>query len=333
MKKAVIFFLVACIALLGVSQVFAGGGKDASQSAPQSSAPQKVERFSFSTSNVGGTWYTMAGGIATLFNDKLKDKYALDMIASGGSVENTRRLALGEVDMALSYSSHLWEAKTGTGIMQGKASDRCSVMFQIYDSSVYFVVLKKSGITKLSDLNGKKVVIGPPGSGSSDNSRKVFASLGIKAVESELAFADGARALQDGQVEALGMSGHPSSGIVELANSQEILVLPFTDAELDKIIKETPFFTKGIMEANAYKGQTEPVPCPYFAVYLACDKSMNKDAVYQAMKVFFSPEGKAYLATVHPQFIPMQQGKTGADQIGVPFHAGALQYFAENPGK
>jgi TRAP transporter TAXI family solute receptor len=325
MKRTIFVFAAVCMTLLAVTgQAFAGG-------AQQEGQPGQIKRFSFSTSNAGGTWYTMAGGIATIFNEKLGGRYALDMIASGGSVENTRRLALEEVDMALSYSSHLWEAKNGQGIMEGRPSDQCAVMFQIYDSSVYFVVLKNTGITKLSDLQGKRVVIGPPGSGSSDNSRKVFRALGITAIESELAFADGARALQDGQVDALGMSGHPSSGIVELANSKDILVLPFSNAELDKIVKETPFFTKGAMEANAYKGQTAPVPCPYFAVYLACGKDMDEEAVYQAMKVFFSPEGKAYLASVHPQFKPMQQGKIGADQIKVPFHAGALRYFSEKP--
>jgi TRAP transporter TAXI family solute receptor len=317
--------VVVCMMLLGITQqMFAGG-------AQQEGASDKVKRFSFSTSNAGGTWYTMAGGIATIFNDKLRNQYALDMIASGGSVENTRRLALGEVDMALSYSSHLWEAKNGEGILEGMPSDKCAVMFQIYDSSVYFVALKNTGINKLSDLQGKRVVIGPPGSGSSDNSRKVFEALGISVIESELAFADGARSLQDGQVDALGMSGHPSSGIVELANSKDIIVLPFSDAELDKIVERTPFFTKGAIEANAYKGQTESVPCPYFAVYLACAQNMDTEAVYQAMKVFFSTEGKTYLASVHPQFKPMQQGKIGSDQINVPFHAGALRYFSENP--
>ncbi|MCL2480407.1 MAG: TAXI family TRAP transporter solute-binding subunit [Spirochaetaceae bacterium] len=321
MKRSLFILAVLCLALLVASQAFATGKKEG--------AAPKVERFAFSTSNVGGTWYTMAGGITTLFNEKLGDRYMLDFVASGGSVENTRRLALGEADMALSYGYHLYEAQKGTGILEGKPSNKGTIMFEIYDSSIYFVATKASGITKMSDVQGKRVVLGPPGSGSSDNSRRVLQSLGIKVIEQELAFADGARAIQDGQADVLGMSGHPSSGIVELANTRDIIVIPFSNEEMDRIVRETPFFTRGQIQANVYKGQTQVVQCPYFVVYLAASKDMSADAVYQAMKVFFSDEGKAKLISVHSQFKPMREGKEGAAQIGIPFHPGAVKFWNE----
>jgi TRAP transporter TAXI family solute receptor len=293
------------------------------------SAADTVKRYSLSASNPGGTWYTMAGGIFKLLNDKLPANTRFDIVASGGSVENARRLASGEADMTLTYSSHLWEVWNGKGIAEGRPNHDARILFELYDSSHYFVTLKDKNIKSMKDLQGKKVVLGSPGSGSSDNSRRSLAALGIKVIESELAFGDAARALQDGKVDALGMSGHPASGIVELAASKDILVIPFSNEELDKIVKVTPFFTKGEMPANVYRGQDKPVPCFFFGVYLVANKNLPEDVVYNSMKIFFSPEGKSFLAGVHPQFKQMRNDSEGVKQIGVPYHPGAEKFWKE----
>lgn len=294
--------------------------------APKADAAQ---RYSFSASNPGGTWYTMAGGLIQLYNNNLPADVRIDMVASGGSVENTRRMAMGDADITLTYSSHLWEAKNGKGILEGRPSDNPRVLFEVYSSSHYFVTLQGKNIRTMQDLQGKKVVLGSPGSGSSDNSRRSLSALGIKVTASELAFKDAARALQDGQVDAVGMSGHPASGLVELAATKDIFVIPFSDADLDKIVQATPFFDKGAMPANVYKGQTQPVPCFYFSVYLAAAKGVPADVTYKLMQATFSDEGKKFLTSVHPQFRGLRNNATGVKQIGVPYHPGAEKYWKE----
>lgn len=308
------FFILLLIVLLGV-QV--------------GNAAEQVMRYSLSASNPGGTWYTMAGGIFKLLNDKLPANTRFDIVASGGSVENARRLASGEADVTLTYSSHLWEVWNGKGIAEGRPNQDARILFEIYTSSHYFVTLKDKKIKMMKDLQGKKVVLGSPGSGSSDNSRRSLRALDIKVIESELAFKDAARALQDGKVDALGMSGHPASGIVELAASKDILVIPFTDEELAKIVKVTPFFSKGEMPANVYRGQDHPVPCFTFSVYFVANKKLPEDVAYDCMKIFFSPEGKSFLAGVHPQFKQMRNNPDGVKQIGVPYHPGAEKFWKE----
>ena len=62
-----------------------------------------VRRYAYSASNPGGVWYTMCGGIVKLLSEKLPSHIKVDMIASGGSVLNTRRLASGEADLTMSY--------------------------------------------------------------------------------------------------------------------------------------------------------------------------------------------------------------------------------------
>ncbi len=294
---------------------------------------QQVRRYAYSGSNPGGVWYTMCGGIVKLLNEKLPPSLRVDLIASGGSVLNTRRLASGEAQLTMSYSTHLWECWNGKGIMQGRPSDSPRIMFEIYKSDHYFVTLANSGIKSLKDLQGKRVVIGSPGSGSSDNSRFTFNTLGIKVIESELAFGEAATALAEGKVDALGMSGSPAAGIVELAATRDIYIIPFTDEELDKIVSAGPFFSKGVMPANTYQGQTKDVPVFMFTVYQVASKDVPADAVYEMMKVCFSPEGKEYLAAVHPNWKSMGDDPALVKALGIPYHPGAERFWNEQRKK
>lgn len=317
----VIGFVLLFLLIFNASTVFSQPAKPA----------EAVKRFSFSASNPGGTWYTMSGGAVTLLNNKLPANIRFDMVASGGSVDNIRRIASGEADMTMSFSTHLWEVWNGRGIAEGRTNRDARILFEVYNSSHYFVTLRDKKITSLRELEGKRVVLGSPGSGSSDNSRRTLAALGIKAVESELAFGDAARALQDGRVDAMGMSGHPASGLVELAASKDIYIIPFTDDELSKIVQITPFFAKGELPANVYRGQDRPVPCFFFNVYMVAHRNLPEDVALQAMKIFFAPEGRSYLASVHPQFRPMRDNPGSVRQIGVPYHPGAERFWREQP--
>ena len=288
-----------------------------------------VRRYAYSASNPGGVWYTMCGGIVKLLSEKLPSHIKVDMIASGGSVLNTRRLASGEADLTMSYSTHLWECFNGEGIMKGRPSDNPRIMFEIYKSDHYFVTLANSGIKSMKDLEGKRIVLGSPGSGSSDNSRFTLRTLGIKAIESELAFGEAAQALAEGKVDAMGMSGSPAAGIVELAATRDIYIIPFTDEELDKLVAAGPFFSKGVMPANTYDGQTKDLPVFMFTVYQVASKNVPADDVYEMMKVCFSPEGQEYLGAVHPNWKSMGNDPELVEALGIPYHPGAERFWRE----
>ncbi len=59
------------------------------------------------------------------------------------------------------------------------------------------------------------------------------------------------------------------------------------------------------------------------------NKKLPDDVVYSAMKIFFSPEGKSFLANVHRNFKPMGDNPAAVKQIGVPYHPGAEKFWKE----
>ena len=286
----------------------------------------KMKYYSFVSSNEGGTWYNMVGGAVNLFNENFAGvQFSIE--ASGGSVENVRRVVTGEADFGMAYASHVYESVKGIGSYAGQPSDKQQIIAELYKSPHYFVTLKDSGIRTLSDLAGKTVAIGTAGSGTSDNSRRVFEALGIQVKEVEMSFSDQARALQDGQISALGQGGAPAAGVVELAAARDIFIIPFSEEELKTIVALAPYFEPSEIPANMYQGQTEAVPTFTFSVYWTVNKDTPEQLVYECLKLADSKEGLEYLSTVHKQWATMCYNEAGVKMLESVYHPGALAYW------
>jgi TRAP-type uncharacterized transport system substrate-binding protein len=59
--------------------------------------------------------------------------------------------------------------------------------------------------------------------------------LGIEVQGSEMQTADAARELQEGRIDAIGQTGAFATGLMELAAAKEILIRPYSEAEIQKI--------------------------------------------------------------------------------------------------
>jgi TRAP transporter TAXI family solute receptor len=318
MKKSSYRFFVVVAALLLIAAV----------AFPQNSEAQQKKNYSFASSNPGGTWYVMVGGAITLFNKQIPG-VNFSVEATGGSVENARRVATGEADFGMAYPNHMYDVWNGLGNFQGKPSKDIRALCEVTVSDHYFVTVKKTNIKSLKDLAGKKVAVGAPGSGTTENSRNVLSILGIKVDDSEMAFAAAARALQDGKIDALGQGGAPAAGIVELAASADIVVIPYSEEEIAKITKAIPAYSKGVMPANMYRGQAYAVPSIQFHVSMLAHKSVLDQVVYDVLKTTFSSEGRKYLESVHSQWKTIKDSPEIFKMIAVPYHPGAEKYWKE----
>ena len=134
---------------------------------------QQKKNYSFVSSNPGGTWYNMVGGAIGLYNKEIPG-VNFSVEATGGSVENIRRVGTGEADFGLGYLSHMHDAWNGIGNYKGRPTKDIRSLCEVTVSAHYFVTLKSKNIKSLQDLAGKKVAIGAPGSGTSDNSRIIL---------------------------------------------------------------------------------------------------------------------------------------------------------------
>ncbi|HSG95423.1 MAG TPA: TAXI family TRAP transporter solute-binding subunit, partial [Afifellaceae bacterium] len=197
-----------------------------------------------------------------------------------------------------------------------------------YKGPTYFVTLPGSGITGLSDLKGKKVALGPPGSGTVFNCSNILRATGmLEDIEpSMMTFADAGRALGNGQIDALCQSSAPAAAVKELAETKGAVVLPYSDEEMSKITGTYPFYVPDTMPSTTYKGVPD-IDLPYLTVYWVAHERVSAKAVEDILNLVYQPEIKERLAAGHKAWAQMEPDTKNFEALGVPMHPGAKAYY------
>lgn len=151
---------------------------------------------------------------------------------------NSREVELGMVTMGVAL-----QAWNGEGAWtQGKKFQDIRALFPMYDTPFHGIALKRSGITRLAQLAGKNVGLGPRGGTPGTYFPLMLETLGIKA--GALRFGSGADMsgqLQDGLLDAfLFASGVPVPAFSEAETQSEVSFLDFTAEEVTKLLATYP---------------------------------------------------------------------------------------------
>ncbi len=130
-----------------------------------SCADSEFQRFlSVGTAPPGGAFFVVGGAISEVLNEHGNvHGWRVTAEATMGSQENIRRLATGELDLALSNSAITYFAVRGEGEWDRPYPVQ-SVM-TLAPNVALFVTLAGSGVRTIADLRGRRVLIGPAGAG------------------------------------------------------------------------------------------------------------------------------------------------------------------------
>jgi TRAP transporter TAXI family solute receptor len=279
----------------------------------------------------GGSWFKMVGGLSSLYNKKIEN-VNVSAVSSGGSVALMRLIRKGDLEATFTHTLTAYDSWNGVGKFEKEGPFKgIRMMTGMYESVHHFVVREDSGIKSMGDLVGKRVNVGSPGSGSAANSTIILKGLGLydQVKINNLSFGDAGRAVGDGQMDALGMSGAPMAAVVTLEASRKIRVLEFSDAEFKKIFAKSPFYYKTTLPAGVYKSWNQPTDLIAFQVYWIAHEKFDPEAVYKMLKVAYDPANKDYLKSVHRQFGGMSAALQPMKGLGIPLHPGAVKYWKE----
>jgi hypothetical protein len=126
---------------------------------------QKVERVNFVGGPPSGVFGIFATGIGTYLSKYVPNLY-VSVTATGGSVENIRRVNGGEAEMGLSFASDVHEAFYGQEKFKGKPLTNYRSVGVVFVGVAHAITYADSGIRSVQDLAGKRVAVGTPGSGT-----------------------------------------------------------------------------------------------------------------------------------------------------------------------
>lgn len=294
-----------------------------------------VQKYVWGSGTMGGLWRIGVGAAVQLINEQYKDKYFFTAAASGGGIENMRRMMGGEFDMTWTQVNVMYDAWSGVGIFEGQKpfKEMRNLMF-MGDQTVCVIALAKSPIKTFGDLAGKRVSVGTPGSIAVTVAKDMFKALGIqdKVKLSYLSPDAGAQQLKDGHLDAALAPGSPfPPSWVELARSTPVRLIEPTKEEAEKIGKAMSYMYVQAIPPNTAPGENADKPrnAFFWGQYWVAKPSIPDQVIYDIVKITQEPKNKEMLGKVMnlwavsgPEFEPVAK-------MGIPIHPGAVKYWTE----
>lgn len=318
MKK---FFLFLTAALFAVSLVPAAFAKTF---------------VTIGTGGVTGVYYPTGGAISRMVNKK-SDVYDIKSTveSTGGSVYNVNAVLAGDLEFGISQSDIQYQAFKGLESWKEKGPQKkLRSVFSLHPEIVTIVASDKSGIKKLSDMKGKIINIGNPGSGQYINSEDVFDAAGLKFSDVKVEKAKAVESpalLQDERIDAFFYTvGHPNSNIKEATSGRiKVRFVPVEGAQADYLVKKFPYYVKTFINIKDYPtavNDGKNVPAVGVKATLVTSADVPDKVVYAVTKEVFDNFDE--FKTLHPAFADLTK-QDMLQGLTAPVHPGAMKYYKE----
>jgi uncharacterized protein len=290
---------------------------------------QKVERITMAGGPPAGVFGIFATGIGTYLSKNVPG-VDVSVAATGGSVENTRRVNGGEAEMGLSFASDLHEAYHGQEQFKGKPLTNLRAVGVVFFGVAHAITFADSGIRTVEDLAGKRVAVGTPGSGTFASAERVFRSLGIwdKITRIPLLGAQAGEAMSDGKADAFFWTGpEPDRVTMEAATKKPIRAIDiYTPATKTDFFKQYPYFARYVFPANAYRGITEDTFTVGIPVIWYVNRDLAASLVQKMTETAYNKDGNAHMLKVHAGSKDMVPQKA-LQGVTVALHKGAEDHW------
>ncbi len=291
-----------------------------------------AEFITIGTGSVTGTYYPTGGAVCRLVNKYKKEtKIRCSVESTGGSEYNINTIKNGELDFGIAQSDVVYNMANGLKKYEGKAVKKLRSVMAIYPELFTLVTRKEAAINSIKDIKGKRINVGNPGSGHASTAATLFPYLSMS--KDDLGFAgvlkagESPDALRDNKIDGyFYMVGHPTANIKDASNSVDINITPVVGPEVDKMIKDNPYFAKADVPAGLYKGIDTAVPTFGVKAVLVTSTDVSEKAVYTLVKAIL--ENFDAFKKLHPAYANITK-ESLLDGLSAPLHEGAKKYFKE----
>jgi TRAP transporter TAXI family solute receptor len=288
----------------------------------------KTTFIGIGTGGTGGIYYPYGGGVAEIWSKYVKDVKAVAEV-TGASVENVKLAHKGETVIGEVMGDVADAGFNGTKKFKGKKHNILSMAI-MYPNLLQVVTMKKSGITNIEQIKGKKISSGSPGSGTNFMSEAVFKALGIPLDsyrDSRLSFTETANALRDGTIDVGFWSVGPgTSSILDLATTHDIHIINITPDQVQKVLASNTTYSSVDLAGGVYRGVDQAVPTIGVWNVMICQNSLEADFVYQLVKALY--EHNDYLLKIHPS-ASYTTPENAVKYSPIPLHPGTIKYLKE----
>lgn len=251
-------------------------------------------------------------------------------VPSDGSKSNIVGVCNGDYQLGFAQSDIINYAYNDERVFEEDGEfNNLRVVATLYSEQVQLISVDPE-IQSVADLKGKEVAVGAIGSGVYYNAIDILAAAGLSEddiIPRYFSITDAMEFLERGEFSAaFVVAGAPTPTVSELFSKCNASIVPIGDEIADKLISESPYYSKSIVPAHTYADQYLNTETVEVNVALITDSSMPDKVIYDVTKEIF--DNMQELSTLHTKGAELSLDKAVSD-MGVPMHPGAEQYFRE----
>lgn len=282
---------------------------------------------------VTGAYFPMAGAISRVAYLQLQEEnIKVTAESSGASVANANLIASESTDFAIlqnDIASYAYNGKEGMFDEPVKNLLGCA---SLYPEHIQVIVRKDADINTVADLKGKRVAVGPIGSGTTENAKQILEAWGMTLDDlqaEQLSSQQAGDYIKDGRLDAAFFTVAVGAAVItDTATVVDVEVLPIEGPNVDKLMDKYPFYAQQVVPAGSYPGLEKDAPTVSVMAMLTARADLDQDLVYKIMKAMYSEDGLNRIREAHAKFRDLSVNQA-MDGMSVPLHPGAEKFLKE----
>jgi uncharacterized protein len=290
------------------------------------SATASAETYRLMTGPQGGVWVPLGGAMKNMFERGINGVSV--QVLPGAGIANVRGIDEDKAEIGFGNSISTVDGVNGDDPFPRKTANVCNLA-NLYPQYFQVIALADARINTIKDLKGKAIAIQPRGNTAELATKHILQVHGLKYDDVKVSFVsytDAVSLLKDGHAQVFTAGTTiPASSVMDLAAARDIKVIDLADS-VEGMRKINKGYTAVTLPANTYAKQDKPVTKIGYNAHLVVSCKMKEEHAYQMAKLLAA--GMKDLSVMNK---PMENvtPKMMAEDIGVPFHPGAIKFYKE----
>jgi uncharacterized protein len=276
-----------------------------------------------------GFWVPLGGQLKDAWEKAVPELSVQAM--PGAGIANVRGIQEGKAEIGFANTISTADAVAGTGEAPlDKRHDKVCNVATLYPQYFQLVVNADSGISTLKDLKGKGFATQVKGNTGELIARHVLRVSGYTYGDVKASFtnsySDSVEQMKDNRMHAFALgTGIPASSLMDLASARDIKLIDMTDI-YEPMRKINPAYKLVTIPKGTYPKQDKDVQVIGYYTHVIAACALPADTVYKMTAAILAK--KDDMASVYKELGKLTP-EIMAQDIGVPFHAGAVKWYKE----
>jgi TRAP transporter TAXI family solute receptor len=284
------------------------------------------------TGTPSGVYFALGDSICRLFNlDLMQRGLRCAAYPSSGPIANIESLQEGRFDIGIVQSDALADAISGHGPFASRGADKAlRVLFTGQTVAFTIVARRQLAIRAATELRGKRINLGSPGSGERVSMERVMAALGFAPVDfaetRELPLAQQHDAFCAKALDAIVYTvRHPNGLVDDVVRSCDGIVVDVSGPPIERLLSTRLEYSRAVIPGSTYPSNPAAVTTLGVRTAIITTTRLPDTVAYEITKAVF--ENIDDFRRLHPDFATLLPDDMVPRVEGVPVHAGAARYY------